>query len=411
MDEMNPLPAAAEVIEVTPPRHDLLRFLPNRRELFPDGTAMRRPASIEEHSAAASRNTCAHSTETPSSQVLSLPRTGGRETPNLPGGFADAGTWAGDASSPAQFSPRSATILALPHAKGEANAAIPALQISPGEVARRQGAAWGLLAGEVIQVTQPGMFEARFCAPAHLLIAAERGERHEGETFVEGLPRSSLRNMSQKLTFVPAGHKFHDWQDPRILPRLTCLYLDPRWSLPDDGPDLGGLDLAPRLFFHDADLWATARKLTRQIERSDGADRLYVDALGLVLLRELLRLGHAPAAGEPVRPGGLADWQSRRTAEYIEAHLGDRISLATLAAIARLSPYHFARAFKRSFGVPPHRYHTARRIERAKTLLARPALSITEIALELGFGETSSFTAAFRRLVGRTPSSYRRSLS
>jgi AraC family transcriptional regulator len=292
-----------------------------------------------------------------------------------------------------------------------ANAAGPALQISPGDVARRQGAAWGPLAGEVVQVTQPGMFEAQFCAPAHLLIVAERGERHEGETFVEGLPRSSLRNMSQKLTFVPAGRKFHEWQDPRILPRLTCLYLDPDWCLTEAGPDFGGVELEPRLFFHDADLWATARKLTRQIERSGGADRLYVDALGLVLVHELLRLNQGLAPGEPVEPGGLADWQAKRTAEYIEAHLCERISLATLAAIARLSPYHFARAFKRSFGMPPHRYHTARRIERAKTLLARPMPSITEIAIEIGFGETSSFTAAFRRLVGRTPSSYRRSLS
>jgi AraC family transcriptional regulator len=129
-----------------------------------------------------------------------------------------------------------------------------------------------------------------------------------------------------------------------------------------------------------------------------------------VLVRELLRLNHVPATDEMIRPGGLADWQSKRTAEYIETHLGDRISLSALAAIARLSPYHFARAFKQSFGMPPHRYHTARRIERAKAVLARPTLSITEIAMELGFGDTSSFTTTFRRLVGRTPSSYRRSL-
>jgi AraC family transcriptional regulator len=81
--------------------------------------------------------------------------------------------------------------------------------------------------------------------------------------------------------------------------------------------------------------------------------------------------------------------------------------LAELAAIAQLSPYHFTQAFKRSFGMPPHRYHTARRIERAKTLLARRSLSMTEIALEIGFGQSSSFTTAFHQLVG----CYRRSLS
>ena len=95
---------------------------------------------------------------------------------------------------------------------------------------------------------------------------------------------------------------------------------------------------------------------------------------------------------------------------YIEEHLAEPISLATLAQLARLSPYHFSRVFKQSFGRPPHRYHTSRRIERAKALLAKPAQSVTEIGFTMGFSEASSFTAAFRRETGLTPSSYRRSL-
>jgi AraC family transcriptional regulator len=60
--------------------------------------------------------------------------------------------------------------------------------------------------------------------------------------------------------------------------------------------------------------------------------------------------------------------------------------------------------------MPPHRYHNARRIDHAKTLLARPTCSVTEIALTVGFSETSSFTAAFRKATGSTPTAYRRSL-
>ena len=95
---------------------------------------------------------------------------------------------------------------------------------------------------------------------------------------------------------------------------------------------------------------------------------------------------------------------------YIEEHIAEQIPLATLARSVRLSAYHFCRAFKRSFGVPPHRYHNARRIDHAKTLLAQPARSVTEIALKVGFSETSSFTAAFRKATGTTPTAYRRSL-
>jgi len=75
------------------------------------------------------------------------------------------------------------------------------------------------------------------------------------------------------------------------------------------------------------------------------------------------------------------------------------------------TPYHFCRAFKQSFGQPPHRYHTSRRIEHAKALLAQSRLSVTEIGLRVGFNESSSFTAAFRKSTRHTPAAYARSLA
>jgi AraC family transcriptional regulator len=75
---------------------------------------------------------------------------------------------------------------------------------------------------------------------------------------------------------------------------------------------------------------------------------------------------------------------------------------------ARLSQHHFCRAFKQSFGVPPHRYHVQRRIEQAKLLLTDRAISITDIGLTVGYSQTSSFSVAFRKLTGWTPTEYRR---
>jgi AraC family transcriptional regulator len=119
--------------------------------------------------------------------------------------------------------------------------------------------------------------------------------------------------------------------------------------------------------------------------------------------------GGAPPADD--LRGGLPGWQQNKLTQYIEEHLAEEVSLASLAGLVQLSPYHFARAFKQSFGIPPHRYLTDRRIERAKSLLAQRQLSVTEIALEVGFSETSSFTAAFRKSTGETPTDYRRSLA
>jgi len=61
--------------------------------------------------------------------------------------------------------------------------------------------------------------------------------------------------------------------------------------------------------------------------------------------------------------------------------------------------------------MPPHRYLTSRRIERAKALLVKRKLSVTEIGFDVGFSETSSFTSAFRKVTGETPTEYRRSLA
>jgi AraC family transcriptional regulator len=77
--------------------------------------------------------------------------------------------------------------------------------ISPSGIVRRHSAAWSGLHVETVQVMRHQPFEYGFRAPCHLLIAAELAERYDGETFVEGLPRSTLRDFTQKLTFVPAG--------------------------------------------------------------------------------------------------------------------------------------------------------------------------------------------------------------
>jgi AraC family transcriptional regulator len=281
---------------------------------------------------------------------------------------------------------------------------------SPCEIVRRHSAAWSGLLVETVQLRQHKPFEYGFRAPCHLLIAAELGERYDGETLVEGLPRSTLRDFTHKLTFVPAGHVFRGSQRPRVLTRTTYFYIDPRGPLADPDLRFGEIEFKPRLFFYDPELWATALKLKSQVENPCPMHRQYAEALSIVLAHELIRINGEAAIRAPVSRGGLACWQRKRVADYIEEHIADDISLATLAELARLSPYHFSRSFKRCFGMPPHRYHAHRRIERAKQLLANRELSVTAIALDVGFGETTTFSAAFHRLTGRTPTCYRRSL-
>jgi AraC family transcriptional regulator len=281
---------------------------------------------------------------------------------------------------------------------------------SPSEIVRRHSAAWSGLHVETVQVMRHTPLEYVFRAPCHLLIAAELADRYDGETFVEGLPRSTLRNFTRKLTFVPAGHDFRGSQRPRALTRTTYFYIDPRGPLADPALRFGEIEFKPRLFFYDRGLWETALKLKLLVENPGSMQRQYAEALGIVLTHELVRINGEGARRGPVSRGGLACWQQKRVAAYIEEHVAEDIPLAILAELARLSPYHFSRSFKHSFGMPPHRYHASRRIERAKQLLADRNRSITAIALDIGFSETSTFTAAFHRLTGQAPSRYRRNL-
>jgi AraC family transcriptional regulator len=239
-----------------------------------------------------------------------------------------------------------------------------------------------------------------------LLAAYEQGERADGDTVLEGASRSTLRDLARKLTFVPAGRAFREWHEPRTLARVTFFYIDPA-GLPSDR-DTETVSLEPRLFFEDAALMTTALKLKRAVESPSTGDRLYVEALGVVLMHELTRVNRGVRRLDtPVR-GGLAAWQERAATAYIDANLAEQISLATLAKLVRLSPHYFCRAFKQSFGMPPHRYHMMRRIEAAKPLLAKRTRSVTEIGMAMGYSETSSFTAAFRRATGLTPTAYQR---
>jgi AraC family transcriptional regulator len=287
---------------------------------------------------------------------------------------------------------------------------LPTVQFSPAAIVRHRTAHWRGVLAKTVQIISHEHFEYRFKQQCHLLIAVEQGVRYDGETFIEGLPKSTLRNYSHKLVFVPAGRMFFGVQNPRLLTRSICLYIDPQKVLADPDLRFAEAELQPRLLFEDGAVWETALRLKAQVGSTDAGDRMYADALGGLLAHELLRLDGATAPSRRLHRGGLAGWQQGRVVDFMEAHLAEDISLNTLADLVRLSPYHFLRCFKGSFGEPPYRYWTGRRIERARVLLANPRASITEIALDVGFSTTSAFSATFRRMTGQTPTDYRRSL-
>ncbi len=114
------------------------------------------------------------------------------------------------------------------------------------------------------------------------------------------------------------------------------------------------------------------------------------------------------AGSRHMHRGGLPESRLRRVLAYISSHLDEEIRLRTLAAIADLSVYHFAKAFRESAGLPPYRFVLEARIRRAEELLRETEQPILQIALATGFSDPSQFARQFRRLVGTAPSDFRR---
>jgi AraC family transcriptional regulator len=241
----------------------------------------------------------------------------------------------------------------------------------------------------------------------HMLVLCNRPP-DELEAVYEGVSRHRPPPAGA-VAVVPAGvacrwrraglkDSLHVYLEPGLVARVAESFgLDPgRWSL----PPLDFLDLPP--------LAAAMRAVQAELTAGDAGGPLAAESLANVLAVQLIR--HVSGARRPERrrDGVLPQARLRAVVEFIEEHLDAGPSLERLASVVGLSPYHFARQFKRATGLSPHRYIIARRVERAKGLLEGPGdLPLARVAARVGFSDQSLFCRHFKRLVGVTPGQFR----
>jgi AraC family transcriptional regulator len=196
------------------------------------------------------------------------------------------------------------------------------------------------------------------------------------------------------------------------VPRILHIYLPSRHftaqSLGRDLPSSGNPPVQGEDGFHDPLLAAIASALVAELERETSAGPLLADTLAASLAARLVQRRFGCRLRPDEGRGGLDHIRLRRVLDYIEANLEGDLSLEQLAAVACLSRFHFARAFKAAVGRSPHRHVSARRLEHAKTLLRRDDRSLADIALALNFSCQANFTRAFAQATGQTPGRYRR---
>jgi len=215
--------------------------------------------------------------------------------------------------------------------------------------------------------------------------------------------RPGSKGSPDKLCVLPAGHE-SSWVINGDI-RLAHLYVSPQRfassavTLLDREPR--ELQLRESTFLEDPHLALQFRQLVG-LNWAEPGERLLASSLAHEMISHLLLSQVGLRQGLKLK-GGLAPHLRRRLVDYIEQHLDQTLSLGELAQLAALSEYHFARMFRASFGLPPHRYVLQRRLLRARELLQHGHLALGEIALSCGFASASHFSNRFREAFGAAP--------
>jgi AraC family transcriptional regulator len=136
----------------------------------------------------------------------------------------------------------------------------------------------------------------------------------------------------------------------------------------------------------------------------------YAQSLASALAMHIVRR-YSRRCDVGVNPGkGLAPRALRRALQFIHDHLDEDLTIQQLAETTEMSACHFARMFRLSTGIPPHKYVVRRRVTRAKHLLLNKGVSLATAALEAGFCDQGHMTRCFRQVLGTTPAVFVRSI-
>ena len=165
---------------------------------------------------------------------------------------------------------------------------------------------------------------------------------------------------------------------------------------------------APNFGARNLVMFGLAQALAGAMEQPGDGTAIFADCIALAFFTHIVRAYGSVPIGEPNARGGLAAWQLQRARDYINVNLAHDPSIAQIAHECGLSSGYFARAFKRSTGVPPYKWLTKMRVERAKELLKDPRCELADIAQLCGFVDQSHFTRVFSRSEGYSPGRWRR---
>jgi AraC family transcriptional regulator len=272
-----------------------------------------------------------------------------------------------------------------------------------------KGAAWSGLVLEKYRIPGQGCTAPEMFYSSHTIIIQGRGEarvsrRVNGAVQIEKFTRDDIGIFPRGVSFSAQTDSENDF---------IVLHLDPSLLSRAAGESFRSdlFEIEPKVGIEDRIINQIGDLLLMEAEAEWSAGSLYADSLANAMAVHLLRRYTTKPQQSVGWTGGLPKQKLKSVIEYIEENLQEDIRLGCLAAIAHMSQFHFARAFKLSTGLSPIQYLIGRRIELAKQLLKKRELTIAEIAYRVGFSSQSHFNKYFIKLAKTTPGSYRKSNS
>lgn len=177
-------------------------------------------------------------------------------------------------------------------------------------------------------------------------------------------------------------------------------------------PPKSTITFAPTHQAGDQKLDSLLAEFLAELDNDKRGKEIVMRALVEQVLVHILRHYSQPRLSDQLELSrvGLIDRRIRRSVELMHTQLDQDLTLKELAAASYLSPFHFARLFKKLTGSTPHNYLAGIRASRAQLLLAGTELSVTEVGAQVGYLSASHFTKAFRLATGTTPREFRKGL-
>jgi AraC family transcriptional regulator len=267
-------------------------------------------------------------------------------------------------------------------------------------------ASWNSIAVEYSQFPSD---EFDVCMPKHVIGVALVPQERVTWRVDDGSSKTTSFQPGSVFLYSSREFVWSRWEQPTECVHIT---LAPNLlsQVATDCSLSSKVEIDYRVMFTDSTILHLAHLFKSEILNGGLAGKLYTESLANALTVHLLRNYSGSVVKPALQDGPLNALKLNQITDFIENQLAEDLTIADLAAVVHMSPFHFARAFKTATGQPPHRYITHRRMKRAKMLLAVTRLPVAEVAYRVGFSNQSHFTAQFRRSTGTTPKGYRDSL-